>query len=331
MVSFKNIFIPKRNISPKNIYFILLYLIFLIQIKSFNSQCTKDSIIKDGSQCFNRIIRFVPYYRGGQFTIRKDGVLFIEYSSVNKRLFYSLKTNGRGYFPNDATYKEIEIQSNIYVDNNLINSRLESKNILIYLTNDSEQKNPYIFSVSAFKSVTELHRFDNEGNNNHSTWLTTNFFNTENHRIIFSYQFSLLEGYNNIYYASYIQYKGTNDGKDFSESYTLSKFKFNGINNKDIIFSKEFNDNYDNRIVSAFILDKYYFLAVCFLKRYENKYKVRLHNLDNFNIIKEEEIYYIGDKDAFLGEGIFFKSIHVCYEYFAFIFFRKRTKVILLY
>ena len=323
MVSFKNIFIPKRNISPKNIYFILLYLIFLIQIKSFNSQCTKDSIIKDGSQCFNRIIRFVPYYRGGQFTISKDGVLFIEYSSENKRLFYSLKTNGRGYFPNDATYKEIEIQSNIYVDNNLINSRLESKNILIYLSNDSEQKNPYIFSVSAFKSVTELHRFDNEGNNTHNTWLTTNFFNTENHRIIFSYQFSLIEGDNNIYYAVYIQYSGTTNGEDYSNSYTISKFQFHGLDNQQHLQREEYACNYDNRIVSAFYFSKHNSLAVFFLKSTVNQYTMRLHDLNNLEKKYELEFYGIEDK-AYPGEGIYFKALYLQYEYVAFIFFQEK-------
>ena len=325
MGSFKNVFIPNRNILIKNIYFILFLFIFFIQIKTFNSQCNKDAIIKDGSQCFNRIIRFVPYYRAGQFTIRKDGVLFIEYSSSNKRLFYSLKINGRGYFPNDATYKEIEIQSNSKDNNNnIINTRLESKNILIYLSNDSNQENPYIFSVSSFKSLTELHIFDKEGNNSHKTWLTTDFFEIQDKRkYIFSHQFSLIEGYNNEYFAVYIQYAGTSNTEDYSNSYTISKFKFNDLDNRQHLKSIEFYWNYNNRIVSAFNFVKYDYLAVFFLKSNANQYTMRLHDLNTLEMKYDFEFYGIGDK-AYPGQGIYFKALYLQFEYVAFIFFREK-------
>ena len=67
-----------RNINTKNNYIVFCIFIILFQIKIINGQWNKDDIIKNGSTCFNRIIRFVPFYRAGQFTIRKDGFLFIE-------------------------------------------------------------------------------------------------------------------------------------------------------------------------------------------------------------------------------------------------------------
>ena len=58
-------------------------------------------------------------------------------------MFYGLKPNGRGYFSNDNTNKEITIEGNSYYDNgNQINikERYESKNRLIYLARNNEIK-----------------------------------------------------------------------------------------------------------------------------------------------------------------------------------------------
>ena len=53
--------------------------------------------------------------------------------------------------------------------------RYESKNMLVSLSNDASQDTQYIFSLSSYYGLTELHYFDNNGNNNHKTWVTTNF------------------------------------------------------------------------------------------------------------------------------------------------------------
>ena len=324
MANFKRINKYIINLYTKNNYFFLITLLFSIRIKILNSQCSNSDKIKDGSNCFNRIIKFRSSYRGGQFTIRKDGTLFIEYSSENKRLFYSIKINGRGYFQNEDTNKEITIQSDIYYNNNLIVQRYESKNILIYLSSDISQLNPYIFSISSYNTLSELHHFDNEGNNLQKTWLTADFLNINNkNRYIFSYQFSLFEGNNNIYYAIYIQYCGTSDKGAFSNSYTISKFKFNGLNEREILLTKEFFDNYNNRIISAFIFTHYNYLAVFFLKASLIQYTMRLHDLNTLEQKKEIPFYRITG-NANPGEGIFFKAIYLRYEYVAFIFFQDK-------
>ena len=95
------------------ICFFFILFIYFSQIKIIIGQCPKDDIIKEGSSCFNNINIFGNGYRSGQFTIRKDGVLLIEYSSSNKRLFYGLKLNGRGFFINEATTKEIIIKESL--------------------------------------------------------------------------------------------------------------------------------------------------------------------------------------------------------------------------
>ena len=316
-----------ENLLKKRFLFIFLF--HLTYIKIILGQCYNDSKIIEGSLCFNRLIKFDNGYRAGQFTIRKDGVLLIEYSFINKRLFYGLKKNGRGFFLNEATNKEIIIQNytGIYPENSV--SRYESKNILVYLSDDSSKEKPYIFSVSSFISSVELHYFDNEGNNSYKTWLNLDFFNIhENNRYIFSYQFSLLEGKNNIYYAVYIQVKERqNDGRDYSISYTLSKFKFLDSNTNYWILNEEFDGNFDDRIISALIYEEYELLAIFFIKSGSLKYTIGLHDLNTLKLKQEivlNEIQEINNANS--GFGIFFKAIYLQYEYSAFIFFQDGKK-----
>ena len=70
-------------------------------------ECSSTSKISDTSTCFNEMIRFSLYDRAGQITVRKDGILLIEYSNAGDRIFYGVNTNGRGYFSNEATIKKV--------------------------------------------------------------------------------------------------------------------------------------------------------------------------------------------------------------------------------
>ena len=320
--------IIKNSRKFKTYYFIFFALLSLIQIKKLNCQtCSSTSKIKDGSTCFNEIIKLNKDYWSGQITIRNDGNLFIEYSSGSNRLFYGLKPNGRGLFSNEATTKILTGITKAYKnDGNSVQERYESRNILISFVNDPDDKQ-YIFSISSYYGLTELHYFGNEGDNSHKTWLTTKFLNIDDEkRYIFSHQFSLVKGDSKTYYIAFIQYKGTYYNKDYSDSYSLSKFKFNHLNNYEML-TKEFSGNYNNRIVSAIRMemDDYNYLAVFFLKSNPITYTMRLHNLDNLDIVKDKEFYSIND-NAFPGQGIFFKAIYLRYEYVAFIFFTEKDQ-----
>ena len=317
---FNFIKILQKNVFTSEISFCFILMIYFTQIKIIIGQCNKDDIIIEGSSCFNNIIIFDNGYRAGQFTIRKDGVLLIEYSSGNKRLFYGLKSNGRGFFKNEETNKKIYIQSNILFWSEEVVKRHESRNKIVYLYDDEFQEIPYIFSVSSYKSLNELHHFDDEGNNNHKTWLNTDFFRIDWGRYFFSYQFSLLEGKNNEYYSAYIQ---SINGEHKSQSYSLSKFKFINNNQHELLLSKEFNDNYNCRIISSFIFDYYNILAVFFLKS-NRIYSMRLHDLINLDELYIKEIYQIEINNADTGYGIFFKAIYLKDVYVAFIFFRDK-------
>ena len=320
--------------NKANFYLYYTFFIFLIlvQIQKINNEdCSKTSKISSSSSktsCFNEIIKFQGSYRAGQFSIRNDGVLLVEYSSGGKRLFYGLDPNGRGHF-NDKTNKIIEDMDNAYYwiehKQYTTNVRYESKNRLVKLKDQiSDSDKEYIFSVSSYHSLAELHDIDN---NKFKTWLAADFLGvSEQWRYVFSFQFSLLHYNNsntNVYYAAYVQYKGVQpDGKAYSESYSLSKFTFNSFTDRTVSY-KEIMDNFDNRIVSAFIMPCYNKLMVFFFKTTTNSYTLGVHNLDT---LKNEGNYKVNDLSGITfintkGNGIFFKAIYLRFEYFAAIFY----------
>ena len=67
-----------------------------------------------------------------------------------------------------------------------IDGRYESKNIIVYLTSDTEHNTPYIFSISSFVALAELHYFDEDFNLSYETWKATDFLGiTDEKRYIF--------------------------------------------------------------------------------------------------------------------------------------------------
>ena len=338
------------NLTPKKNLIIFFILIFLCQIAQFDcGTCTVNSTIKpEGDACFNNVM--LIYGRSGQFHLRNDGVLLVEFSSGGDRIFFGLKPNGRGAFENDSPIYFLQgITNSCYYENDnkiCVDGRYESKNRLVSLEGDTTKKKQYLFSVSTYISLTELHYFDEDFKNTHKTWLTTEFFNIDKKRYIFSYQFSLVELPNNIYIAAYVQYEGTykKGGKDYdySISYKLTKFKFTSPNDRTILCNHdEFKNNFDDRIVSAFYFEHYNNLAVIFLKNDPFQYTFRFHDLDNLDTIDEKEFYGLNNYNDFeianKGQGLYFKALYLQYQYFAIVFFtsnkaneKKNSAMVLL-
>ena len=132
------------TISFQKIYITLMIILFLCQLPNFDcGTCSSSSKIKEGDTCFNEIIKIDG--RSGQFSIMKDGSLLIEYSMGGRRTFYGLKQNGRGAFPNDESIYNL----NQITKDNGEEARYESKNCLVYLSDDTSHSDPYIFSVSS--------------------------------------------------------------------------------------------------------------------------------------------------------------------------------------
>ena len=87
----------------KNNCILLMLLLSLSQLQYINGAvCSVNSKIKQGDTCFNRIITIKG--RAGQFTLRKDGILLIEFSDEGKRLFYGLKANEEDFFQTKIHY-----------------------------------------------------------------------------------------------------------------------------------------------------------------------------------------------------------------------------------
>ena len=103
------------------------------------------------------------------------------------------------------------LTSNDYYNGTHIIGRYECINEFVYLKTDSNKEKQYLFSISSFLSLTEIHDIEN---NSYKQWITTDFLGiTNKHRYIFSYRFSLLE-LNNVYFCVYVQYEGTNEKKE---------------------------------------------------------------------------------------------------------------------
>ena len=311
---------------------ISLLILILFQVKScLCGDCNSESQISDTSTCFNEIIKFSTWDRAGQITVRNDGILLVEFSNGGNRIFYGLNTNGRGYFTNEASIKTIYSLPKISAVGGDVDGRYESKNMLVSLSSDTSKSKQYVFSVSSFHSLTELHDIDSD-NDEYSVWSTDDFFKFPNKtRYLFSHQFSLFEkGNNNIYYAAYVQFRDFNNKvppEAYSVSYTLSKFSFTSLNNYSME-REEFEVNYDDRIVSAIYMEKYGAqIVVFFIKNGASAYYMRLHNVETleYETNKEKQLYEIDNADDFYpGYGIFFKAIYLQDEYISFIFFTKK-------
>ena len=226
----------------------MFIIILLTRLKSFNS----EGALLDSKDCFNDIIKFDNNkYRAGQICTNNKNDLIIEYSDESpgdSRLFYSLKEDGRGFFPNEALTKEITLP------NNKIYKRYESINAFISLESDLEKEKQYLLSISSDLSVTEIHDMEK---GTYQQWLTTDFLNIDKDRYIFSLRFTFLE------------WKNTDsEGKDFSNSYTISKFSFTkerGVIKVNHLKQIEDKTMYNVRVVSATIVYKYDILIVSYI------------------------------------------------------------------
>ena len=299
----------------KNMLFMII-IIFLAKLKVFNfSQCEDDDDL-NSKTCFNDIIKFDnKKYRAGQICVNKNNDLIIEYSDDypgNSRIFYYIKENGHGFFPNEETIKEISL-----IDDKIIN-RYESINAFVSIESDINKEKQYLLSISSDKSVTELHDLEI---GTYQLWLTTDFLNIEENRYILSIRFSLLEWKNtNIYLLVFVPKAGSDSqGNDFSNSYTIKKFSFKKEKNEikiNHLMQIEDKCMYNVRIVSACMVDFYDVLIVSYIsKNLELAVKFYNSTLTEINS-------YIVDTIINPRNGIFYKLIVCKDDYISLIFFK---------
>ena len=328
-----------------NLNFIILIIFLSLNIVITGQTCTNGDQITD-TDCFNNIIILKNYYRAGQFATDKEGNMIIEYSNDHSgvkqyRLLYGLKKNGRNYFENDNAHKIIKIETS-----ETHTGRYEARNIFVSLENDINKENQYLFSTSAYDTLTEL--YDIEGD----SYVVKNTLDFWNIIDIFSYQYSLIEwrkNNKNIYFCVFTQHEADKmtvkemvDGvlkdveKDYSKTFTIKKFKFTDFNleNGVEIEGLDNTNNYNNRIISSFVMEQDQILVVLYMKRLDADFKFTKFTIIfyDFDLTEKNEITMIDNNidDPRSGTGLFFKGLYLKESYAAFMYFLKgydQTKI----
>ena len=291
-------------------YTFLLYLILNL-IKSSENACPNGVYLSDTS-CFDNIITIKKNFRAGQFATNLKGDMIAEYSNndgnnLYKRLFFGLKKNGRGYFPDENSIKEKDVK---YTDTSTGYGRYESRNLFVCLEKDFNRNKEYLFSTSTWDSLTELHDIEND---TYVSRGTRNIFETLD---IFSYEFSLIElkeSNQMSYFVVFTEHEADKvDNKDYSKKFKIVKFKLTSYNlNTGYYKLAEYTNwnNFNDRIVSPFLLENHDLLAVFYLNN-ERKYKVAYYDY-NLGSQGEYELYNTGSTIDELdpGNGVYFKAI----------------------
>ena len=324
-----------KKMEKNTIYFKWIFLFYFIPnfliVKCEDYVCKTNNDFSK-TKCFNNIIKLPLKYRSGRFVTTKNGELIIEYSEDEVpgggRLFYRLKPDGRGYYPGDNPIKQFEI-SDKYEGNDetgakrYFSGRYEARNILINLVGDTTRKE-YLFSTSSWYSYTELYDLESD---KHWTWFTSSFFEMPQdnniYKYIFSYIYSLLHIPNTNYYILvYIQFYVKNGDNASSNLFAIKKFSLKLQEDsivKTIHTSIENSNNYDNRAISAVLLEKDEKLVVYYVKNIGNSAKlyVKSYTYDLGDDKETEVSSFTIDQ----GKGNFLEGFYLNDSYTAVIYY----------
>lgn len=314
--------IHRKNKTIAIYYINLIFLLFLNLhlIYCEDIQCKSNPSLQN-KNCFNNLLIFNnKKYRAGHFATKKNGDLIIEFSEDNhrfncSRLFYGLKRDGQYYFDNNMPTYELNITGG-----NIVNvGRYESRNLFVSLENDDD--NEYLFSVSSYNSVVELHKLTNQFDGN-IIWTAKNFFGFSE-EYIYSYEFSLFEIKSESTYIIVFIPRKLNGDVDMSNSFIIKKFKFQEFSSNAYkeINSTEVLNSYNNRIISAFTMNDYNIFVVFFVNN-NKAYTINIYDY-NINCLHTQSL---SNGNLVEGNGIFFKSFQLYEIYTAYIFFTEENK-----
>ena len=249
--------------------------------------------------------------------MNSKGDMIIEYSYNSSRLFYGLKKDGKYYFPEIT--REIVLESDtVHTDLGYF-GRFESVNTFVSFVDNINKEKEYLLSISSYRTVLELHDFEN---NCYNITSAHSFFNNENG--IFAYIFQVLEqriDNQNIYYIIFIS---EDDNNCYYCYYYLNikKLEFSSMDFEAII-KDEVSDSITGgyyRISSSIIIDHLNLIALFFMQDGDYRVKFFTYNLiDTY----ERNIAPYTNGDGYNSRGIFFKAIYLYESYIAFIYFKN--------
>ena len=304
--------IPLSRINWKKIPFFLSVFISLINLSNINCKICKELTAWSEIDCFNNIIEINKgderYYRAGHFATNKNGDLIIEFSGdgpADYRLFYVLKKNGRGFFDDNYIKEKQLVKSGSYI------GRYESRNIMIHLYENYDEE--YLFSTSAYASVSELHDLEND---KYLVADTQTFLG----RRIFSYVYNILEAKEDgktIYFIFYTCPENENNPDDNDGTrFVIKKLKFTefkldyATSHLNLKTEKKHND----RVISGFILEDDETLGILFIDAVDNKnahYKVRYFDYNLNEIGSASTLYDQEITDPEHGHGKYLQAIYL--------------------
>ena len=175
----------------------------------------------------------------------------------------------------------------------------------------------YLFSISTYESLVELHDIENE---EYQTIQTKKFINDKR---IFSYQYSLfeIENTDTFILAAVLScgYKDNDPNKEYSNINVIKKFQINSFSSvnmyKQLASASNTNDNF--RAISAFRIDPKEIIALMYVVVDNNAHKLRINFYDdNLNYLNKNQRYLYSSKCRRwiwpFCEGILFKRIICC-------------------
>ena len=324
----------KRNNMIKINLYITMFL-FLSKFGSFHCQNINDHCLSvpklSDTQCFNNIINYNNNVKAGNIATNNNGDLIIELYNNNKnsstRIFYGLTKEGRQYFSDRSSYTyELNLNKDAINDFSNINIDLVNKsiNLFISLKNDNNKRNQYLFSLNSY--VVELHNFND---NNHLIWSFKDFFKLNNYSDIFPYEYFLFElPKKSTYIIAFIQKEkivNNNTRFDFLKKFRFTSF---GLDTFEEIKSLSYNDYYEKKIISVFLIDDSENIAIVY-SGLSNELVLKLYNyeLEYKNFYKQIQLYYINQ----LNYDLFIKTFYLQYNYTLFVYFSENDFCFVIY
>ena len=329
------------NKKPKNknlVYSLLAKLIFfLITLKLCNSSCGPDyPFLKNGvceknctleelnngciienknlrTQWINSIIYLTeedyPYIN---LVTSKDNDLIVimsSYPSTNKRLFYGLNTEGRGYF----TIDNKESTNYTMTINNPSITRYESEIFMVKLSQSYETKE-YIMDFG--KQQQLLHFYDLENKQVVLKDFSQVFYSFNNVRQLIGAKLKLTSTSDN-YYIIGVLYAIFINSNTYNCYFSLIKFSISSLNGDVSLVSKSKNEISSavyTESLSCYETSTYY--IICFYKNPDNEYIVGAFCHSSLNLEKTAKLQD-GNDDI----KMFFKCAHFYQDIGAFIYY----------